>query len=184
MCAILARDANEEPIGEFLFVGRLSPEKGAGLMCEAAEALGLRIRIAGDGPDRATLMAQFPNQIFLGWKNAQEIAAEMRKARALIFPSILYEGQPLTVQEALANGCPVIASDAGAAKEAVVDGANGKWFRSGDAGSLRNAMQTLSDDGTARRMAADAHARYWRDPLTLDRHLEKLRAVYRAAVAG
>lgn len=176
--------SDAQPMGDFLFVGRLSPEKGAGLMCAVAEKIGVQVRIAGDGPDKAMLMAQYPGQNFIGWKNAAEIAEEMRRARALIFPSILYEGQPLTVQEALANGCPVIASDAGAAKEAVADGETGFWFRSGDAASLEQAMLKLRDDATARTMSAAAHRRYWRDPLTIERHLERLRAVYREAMAG
>ena len=176
--------AATQPMGEFLFVGRLSPEKGVDLMCRVAETIGVRVRIAGDGPQKAELMARYPSQNFLGWKNAAEITQEMRIARALIFPSILYEGQPLTVQESLANGCPVIASDAGAAKEAVIDGANGLWFRSGDAKSLEQAMTKMRDDALAGSMAREAHARYWRDPLTLERHLDRLRAVYRAAMTG
>ncbi|OJY36951.1 MAG: hypothetical protein BGP06_14250 [Rhizobiales bacterium 65-9] len=174
--------ADKTEPGPFLFVGRLAPEKGARLFCEAARAIGARARIVGDGPLRDELQRDFPEHDFAGWKSAAEVTHEMRAARALVFPSVLYEGQPLTVYEALANGCPVIASDAGAAVEAIEQDRNGFCFRSGDNASLARAMTQLADDARARSMARTAHEIYWRRPLTLDRHLDGVMAVYRAAM--
>jgi glycosyltransferase involved in cell wall biosynthesis len=99
----------------------------------------------------------------------------------LVFPSVWYEGQPLTVYEALALGTPVIVSDACAGREAVVDGDNGFWFRSGDPASLAVRLGQLSDDAAARRMSKSAYARYWAAPLTMERHLGGLLEVYAAA---
>lgn len=168
----------------FLFVGRLAPEKGARLFCEAARRLGVSARIVGDGPLRDELQRDYPDHAFAGWKTGEEVTEEMRAARALVFPSVLYEGQPLTVYEALANGCPVIASDAGAAIEPLDEGRNGYRFTSGDATSLADAMSRLIDNQRMRDMAADAHAIYWRRPLTLDRHLDGVTEVYRAAMTA
>jgi glycosyltransferase involved in cell wall biosynthesis len=106
----------------------------------------------------------------------------MRQARALVFPSVWYEGQPLTVYESLAVGTPVIVSDACAGREAVEDGNNGFWFRSGDPASLARHLTALSDDAVARRMSRAAHARYWAAPLTMDRHLDRLAEVYAAVL--
>lgn len=168
--------------GSFLFVGRLAPEKGARIFCEAARRIGASARIVGDGPLLAELQRDFSEHDFAGWKSGGEVAEEMRAARALVFPSVLYEGQPLTVYEALANGCPVIASDAGAAVEAIEEGRNGLCFASNNVESLADAMTQLMDDARAETMARDAHAIYWRKPLTLDRHLDGVMEVYRAAM--
>ena len=108
----------------------------------------------------------------------REVHERLRAARALVFPSVWYEGQPLTVLESLAMGTPVIVSDLCAGREAVEDGVSGLWFKSGDVVSLAGAMTQLADDATARRMSLAAYNLFWADALTLDRHLDKLAIVY------
>lgn len=166
----------------FLFVGRLAPEKGARLFCEAARRLGAPARLVGDGPEREALARDFPEHDFAGWKSPDAVTRDMRAARALVFPSVLYEGQPLTVYEALANGCAVIASDAGAGAEPILAGGNGAIFRSGDVASLVEAMRDFLDEGRARALALGVHAGYWRAPLTLEKHLDGVMEVYRRAM--
>lgn len=165
--------------GDFVFVGRLSAEKGAGLFAEAARRSGQRAVFVGDGPQRAELEAAYPEATFLGWHDPAGVKRRLRAARALVFPSVWYEGQPLTVLESLALGTPVIVSDICAGREAVADGISGLWFRSGDPASLAQAMTRLADDDTARAMSRAAYDDFWTDPLTLDRHLDRLERVYR-----
>lgn len=164
--------------GDFLFVGRLSAEKGAFLFAEAAERAGVAPVIVGDGHIAGELRARFPQLRMLGWKAPQEVRTAMRNARALVFPSLWYEGQPLTVLEAKAMGTPVIVSDACAGREAVEDGVTGLWFESGDAASLADAMTRLKDDALVARLSAQAYDAYWRAPATLDRHIEETLKVY------
>lgn len=173
---------DREPLGEAIFVGRLSTEKGAPVFAEAARRAGMRAVFVGGGPSEADLRARYPEAAFLGWKSPDEVRALMREARALVFPSVWYEGQPLTVYESLAVGTPVIVSDACAGREAVEDGENGFWFRSGDAASLARHLTAISDDALARRMSRAAHARYWAAPLTMERHLDRLAEVYAAVL--
>jgi glycosyltransferase involved in cell wall biosynthesis len=164
--------------GDFVFVGRLSAEKGPRYFGAAARLAGVTPVFVGDGPERAALAAEFPEARILGWRSAADVREILRGARALVFPSVWYEGQPLTVYEALALGAPVVVSDLCAGREAVVDGETGFWFRNADAASLAAALTRLKDDGLARRMGQAAYARYWADPLTLDRHLDRLVVVY------
>ncbi len=170
---------DDGPPGGFVFVGRLSAEKGAGLFAEAARLSGQRAIFVGDGPQRAELEAAYPEAEFLGWHDPAGVKRRLRAARALVFPSVWYEGQPLTVLESLALGTPVIVSDICAGREAVEDGRSGLWFRSGDPASLAAAMTRLSDDATAWRMSRAAYDGFWADPLTLDRHLDRLERIYR-----
>jgi glycosyltransferase involved in cell wall biosynthesis len=172
------------PLGGFLYVGRLSHEKGVEIFLEAARQAGVTATLVGDGPVADTIRARHPEAIMLGWKKPEEVRALMRGARALVFPSVWYEGQPLTVLEALAVGTPVLVSDVCAGREAVADRRTGLWFRSGDAGDLARALRALCDDETARRMARAAHERYWAAPYSLDRHLDRLMQVYAEASAG
>lgn len=166
------------PPGDFLFVGRISTEKGAPIFAEAARLAGVRPVFIGDGPQRDELAARYPEALMLGWKGPEAVEAAMRQARALVFPSVWYEGQPLTVYEALACGAPVIVSDDCAGREAVEDGENGFWFRTGDAEALAAHLRRLTDDELAIRMGRTAYERYWARPLTLDAHLDRLQGVY------
>jgi glycosyltransferase involved in cell wall biosynthesis len=169
------------PAGDFLFVGRLSPEKGAAIFAEAARLAGVRPVFVADGPSGDELQARYPEAAFLGWKSPDEVLGLMRSARALVFPSVWYEGQPLTIYEALALGTPAIVSDACAGREAVSDGENGFWFRSGDAAALAARLAQLTDDVLAGWMSEAAYARYWAAPLTMGRHLDALLAIYEGA---
>lgn len=172
----------EEAPGDFLFVGRISTEKGAPVFAEAARRAGVRAVFVGDGEQRAELEARYPEAAMLGWRDAAGVQALMRRARALVFPSVWYEGQPLTVYEALACGTPVVVSDACAGREAVMDGQTGFLFRSGDPDALAAHLRRLTDDALAARMGRAAHARYWAAPLSLDAHLDRLGGVYAAVL--
>ena len=102
----------------------------------------------------------------------------MRAARALVFPSLWYEGQPLTVLEAKGLGVPVIVSDACAGREEVEDGVTGLWFKSQDVGDLTRALEIMRDDQRVAAMSHAAYAAFWRRPPTLELHVERIAAVY------
>lgn len=128
----------------FLFVGRLAAEKGIAVLLNAFRALpDTHIVIAGDGPDKEALVREFgglPNVRFVGKKTKEEVIGLMKSCRALIFPSIWYEGLPLTIIEALATGTPVIASRLGAMEEMISDEENGILFEPGNPGKLEQAI--------------------------------------------
>lgn len=167
-----------------LFVGRLSREKGAALLAEAAARIGCPVRFVGDGDEAAAIRRLNPEAELAGWLPPDAVLGELRRARALVVPSLWYETFGLAAYEALANGVPVIVSDNCAAAEAVLSGENGHLFRSGDAADLARCLHLLSHDAEVERMGRNAHELYWRAPFTLDRHLDRLEEVYRAALSG
>lgn len=167
-----------------LFVGRLSREKGAALLAEAAALAGCPVRFVGDGDEAAAVRRLNPDAELAGWLPPDAVLEEVRRARALVVPSLWYETFGLAAYEALANGVPVVVSDNCAAAEAVLPGENGFLFRSGDVSDLARCLRLLSHDAEVERMGRNAHERYWRAPFTLDRHLDRLEEVYRNAVSG
>lgn len=169
--------------GDFLFVGRLSAEKGAFLFAEAARRAGVTPVFVGDGPIAGELQARFPQARLLGWKSPKEAREAMRAARALVFPSLWYETFGLTALEAKAMGTPAIVADGCAAREAVEDGATGLWFRSGDVDSLASAIRELNNDAVIAAMSQRAYDSYWAAPATLERHVDETLAVYEAMLA-
>lgn len=103
----------------YLYVGRISKEKGVDLFCQAITELGLKGIAVGDGDEKEKLERQYPNIEFTGWKNKDEVKQYMKGAIALIFPSRWYETMGLTVLEALILKTPVIVSENCAGSEFV-----------------------------------------------------------------
>jgi len=166
----------------FVFLGRLSPEKGPLIFAEAAKRAGVTATFVGDGPLRDEIAVKYPDANLLGWC-APDVAQEiLRKARALVFPSVWYEAQGLAVLEAKALGVPVIVSDVCAARDEVESGAAGLLFKSGDPSSLADALARLGDDAYALALARAAHQSYWAAPRSLQRHVEGLLRIYRGMV--
>ena len=83
----------------YLYVGRISQEKGVDIFCEALTDLKKKGIVVGEGPLKNILKEKYPNINFVGWKDKENIGDYMKKAKALIFPSRWYEGAPLTPLE-------------------------------------------------------------------------------------
>lgn len=110
----------------YLYVGRISKEKGVDLFCQAITDLGLKGIVVGDGDEKVKLESQYPNIEFTGWKNEDEVKQYMKDARALIFPSRWYEGAPLTPLEAMQFGIPCLVSNVSSAIDYIKN--NGEIF--------------------------------------------------------
>ena len=118
--AMMAAPDPRETVGrdrEFLVIGRLHSQKNIPLLLQAwaiARPASARLRIAGDGPLRDTLIAQAralgigPDVDFLGFQS--DVAGLLLAAHCLVLSSD-YEGLPAVVLEAFAAGCPVISTD-------------------------------------------------------------------------
>jgi glycosyltransferase involved in cell wall biosynthesis len=140
----LTPDPGDRPAGPgegfLLFAGRLSPEKGIDTLLDACRAApDVEVRIAGDGPLREEVdrtAASLPNVTVLGARERPEVLDLMRRARALVVPSIWYEHFPFVLLEAFASGLPAIASDLGSTAEIVGGNGAGVLFRAGDAADL------------------------------------------------
>jgi len=132
-----------------LFVGRLSPEKGAETLIRAAAiARDVPVRIVGTGPEDVRLhklatKLGADNVTFVGWRSGEELKAEYGRARFVVVPSVWYEVFGLTVFEAYAAGKPVIATQIGALGEIVRHDETGKLVSAGDAEGLARAMKAL-----------------------------------------
>lgn len=133
----------------FLFVGRLSTEKGIHLLMEAFKNMpDQKLRVVGEGPEKDTLNSKYGllnNIEFLGSQNRDEILSLMKKSRALVFPSIWYEGLPYVILEALSTGTPILASNLGAMASLVKDGYNGLLFDPSDGEKLQSAVRSFNE---------------------------------------
>jgi glycosyltransferase involved in cell wall biosynthesis len=180
-----ADDCGPSPVRDneaFVFIGRLSTEKGATLLADAAVREGFPALFIGDGPIRDEIANIAPAAKITGWLDTDPMRQRLRCARALVFPSIWYETFGLSVYEAMANGIPVIASDNTVSASAVEPGTTGLLFKSGDVDDLIRCLRTLCDPEIAHRMGLAAYQRYWANPLTLSRHTERLEQLYQRII--
>lgn len=129
----------------FLFVGRLSEEKGIRTLIEAFSDSPFRLRIIGDGPleqlvKDAVLVSR--NIEYLGSLDKQEVLKEMKSAQTLILSSIWYEvcWLPMTAIESLACATPIIWSSFEGYTGPLSDKVHGLSFRMGDPTDLRSAL--------------------------------------------
>ncbi len=140
---IKADDGERQPY--FLFTGRLSEEKGLDVLLHAFAKSGHPLKIIGDGPMRGMVeefTEKYSNIGYLGFKDKRTIVTELKACTAFIFSSIWYEGNPLTIIEALACGTAVITSGMGAMQTMITNGYNGLHFTPGNETDL---IQKLND---------------------------------------
>ena len=147
----------------FVFVGRLNPEKGGLMFAQAAKAAGVRAIFVGDGGEREAILAANPEAVVTGWQTPARVQDWLGQARALVFPSLWYEGQPLVPMEALLRGIPVVCGSWSAASEVVQDMGNGVVYDAPTVAALAAALRRVADvapftsDDLARTVSETAH---------------------------
>jgi glycosyltransferase involved in cell wall biosynthesis len=125
---------------DFLYVGRLVAYKRPDLVIDAFAGLPHRLLVVGSGRMEAALRARAtPNVHFLGRSSGAELRDLYRSARALVFPGEEHFG--IVMAEAQACGTPVIALDAGGAREIVEPGVSGWLLARQDVHELRKAVR-------------------------------------------
>jgi glycosyltransferase involved in cell wall biosynthesis len=141
--------------------GRLSAEKGYGVLVEAAEAVaradpGVGFVHFGDGPLRAGLARKVSalgldgRFLLAGFRT--DLARLLPQLDLFVLPSFT-EGLPVVVLEALAAGVPVVATAVGGTPEVVQDGVNGRLVPPGHPAALATAItSTLADEPARREM--------------------------------
>jgi glycosyltransferase involved in cell wall biosynthesis len=151
------------PPNTFVYVGRLTHQKGLPVLLDAVERVpDARLEIVGDGPERAGLeeRAKSPSLAgrvtFAGALPRSEVLSHLAGARAAVLASA-WENLPHAAVEALSVGTPVVATAVGGVPEAVFDDRNGLLVPPNDAAALAAALErVLRDDALRDRLAAGA----------------------------
>ncbi len=147
----------------FVYIGRLSAEKGLDRLIAAVRQAGVSLVIAGEGPLEAQVRSAVrdcPDRIrWLGRLEAAQVQSLVRSARAVVVPSQWYENAPLSVLEAYAAGKPVIATRIGGLPEMVEHGRTGWLVPAEDPAALGEMLSAVRDLPDARIEAVGRAAR-------------------------
>jgi glycosyltransferase involved in cell wall biosynthesis len=146
------------------FAGRLVPAKALDVAIDAlAEADGVTLLVAGDGPERDVLERRSERVgvdervIFLGPRPREQVLALFRLADAALLSS-RWENSPHAAIEALAVSAPVIATNVGGVAETVVDSENGLLVPPDDPHALAGEIRRFFADGELRNRLRRAAA--------------------------
>jgi glycosyltransferase involved in cell wall biosynthesis len=177
--------ASPEPGGHFLYLGRLSHEKGVETLIEAVAGTPMALRVAGEGPERERLEQMAASSgvdiEFVGHQTGDRLEQLVAGARAVVVPSRWPENCPLVVLEAMAVAKPLVASRVGGIPELARDGEQALLVEQGDAAALRAAMLRLHEsDDLTRRLGLAGRARV-ESLYGPERHLQAVAAAYRQA---
>lgn len=180
-------DANDDIAavpGHFLYVGRLSPEKGIAVLGQALkDDAALRCIAIGVGPAEAAL-AGLANVELAGWQDRAAVSRHMERALALVVPSIWFEPFGLVVIEAFAHGLPVIAANIGSLPEIVTPGKTGLLVEPGDAQDLARKMHwALEHPAEMRRMGRAARVVH-EQRFSAQENYRQLIGIYQDAIAA
>ncbi len=138
-------------------VARLSRDKGCDLLCRIAEELRGEVELFLAGPadsgfaGELARMADAPNIHLLGPIAHELIPDFYRFLDCFVLPS-RFEAFPLTILEAMASGCAVVATQVGGIPEMISPGEEtGLLFDAGDGPALKAHLRRLREDRNMRR---------------------------------
>jgi glycosyltransferase involved in cell wall biosynthesis len=175
---------NEQPSafeddGSFLYLGRLSTEKGIPVLLGAWRKFRAsadfpdrpRLVIAGEGPLQSMVeqaAAKDPTIHFEGYVSGERKVELLRSCRAVVVPSVWWEALGLVVYEAYDFSKPVLAARSGGLTETVTDHQTGLLHEPGNADELARHLSEITDD-PAQAQAWGRAGRAWLEKNTSTR---------------
>lgn len=173
--------------GYFLFLGRLSPEKGIEFLLESFKKMPqYKLVVAGIGKKLDKLKKQYdmPNIEFKGFIDGAKKVDLIIHAEALLVPSVWYENYPITIIEAFCYGIPVIGSRIGGIPYIISDSQNGLLFEKNNFNSLANQLKLLYKNKTLRDTLGDNARKVFLERMEINANIKRLEEIYRKLTNG
>ena len=164
----------------FLYLGRISREKGVLTLFESSLEAGIMLKIAGTGPIAEQLTEKKCDNVeFLGYKSGEELWSLIQSASFIIVPSEWYENNPLSIIEAYSFGKPVIGSRIGGIPEIIEESKTGYLFSPGNKAELEEVLRRADNltDSEYQQMSINARA-FAEKLFNPDNHYKDLIRIY------
>ncbi|MBN2545493.1 MAG: glycosyltransferase [Spirochaetes bacterium] len=164
----------------FLFLGRISFEKGIDFLMESFLKMpeyNLMIAGTGDNLEYYKSKYNYQNIKFKGFVKDEEKIELLRQASALIVPSIWYENYPVTVIEAFSCGIPVIASNIGGLSYIIEDGVDGLLFKMLDYDSLKKNIELINNNDFRKKIGDNARNTFLKK-MEMSENIKRLIEIY------
>jgi len=166
----------------FLFIGRLEKAKGTDILIKLNQYFSdVELKIVGSGNEYKNLK-ESTNFEFTGSISREDVLTILKKCKALIFPSLWYEGMPLVILEAFSLGIPVIASNIGAIPEIVIDNKTGLLFDSGNINSLIEKLNWSIKNPEKLKVLGRNAFEHFTENYTPEKNIKILENIYEEAI--
>ncbi|MDA0194650.1 MAG: glycosyltransferase family 4 protein [Bacteroidetes bacterium] len=170
-------------LDQFVCIGRLSEEKGVDFLVRAWMNANIKSKlvIIGDGELMKNLKEECNNHdqiCFTGKLDNKTALNTLACSKALIFPSICYEGFPLVIVEAFALGIPVISSNFGNQGVIVEHEKNGLLFEKGVESDLICQVDRITQNPDFRQMLSENCTKDFETKYSEEKNYEMLMEIY------
>lgn len=148
-----------------------------------SRSMGFITLLAGDGLLRRELeklvreLGLQERVHFLGSRNQEEIPRILAITDIFVLPS-LWEGLPTAIIEAMAAGCPVVATAVGGTPELAIDGETGFLVKPREPKALAEKLELLLQGQALRRKMGEAGARRIEEKFTLEKMVQSYENLY------
>ena len=166
--------------GYFIYLGRLSEEKGILTLVDAMKGVTRgKLIIIGTGPIEGQIISKvaslgLKNIELVGFQTGDALNNYISNAMFSIMPSEWYENGPISLLESFACGKPVIGSDMGGIPEHISHGKDGLIFEAKNFKDLANKINTLLNDPDLLESMAQAARKKAEELYTKDKHLKTM----------
>ena len=158
----------------YVYIGRLSEEKGLHTLLQVAESLPYELHIVGDGPLKGMLPNCSSHIQFLGFKNWNQLVPIAQKAKFLVVPSEWYEVIGLSNIEAQCLGTPVLGADIGGIPETIDVPSCGMLFEAGNKIDLEDKIKLMFERSFNYKRIADVA----RERFSADNYYKEIIKIY------
>ena len=172
---------------KILFLGRLCKEKGIGELLHVMPKLkekypDIHLYLGGIWEEQG-LKKQADELAdcvtFLSWVTGEEKKKYLKECDVFVLPSY-FEGQPVSILEAMAYSCAIAASDVGGIPHMIIEGKTGILVTPKDEKSLEEGLiRILSDEAFARELGENARSKVTGE-FSIDSNIEQLLAIYQS----
>lgn len=172
--------------GYFLYLGRLSEEKGIDFLLESfKEYKEYRLMLAGTGPKIEALRFKYEssNIEFLGVVKGESKDLLIREAEAVIIPSVCFENYPLAIAEASSFGIPAIGSKIGGIPYIIKEDHNGLLFETNNSDSFKRSLDRFINDKLRNKLGDNAR-KIFEERMVMDKNILILENIYRKVLNG
>ena len=164
---------------QFIYVGRLEEIKGVDILLKAWKLLGKdapQLLICGTGPMEDWCKKYIQENALqkvkmLGFVPNDQVKNIIGESKALILPTQVYEGFPMTIAEAYSVGTPVIGSDLGNTGSLIVEGKSGRKF-------LFNSPEALAETVDQFEKEKFEFEKEFADKYSSEANYQQLRKIY------
>lgn len=176
----------EQKTTDFLYIGRLSKEKGIHWMLDAFLSEKQTLTIIGDGPFKEEIVELAKQHSFIRYKGAMDktgVQRELSGAAVLVVPSVWQEPFGMVIIESFASGTPVIGSKIGAIAELIQHGYNGFHVEPANTEDLRIMIRKWKTMSAAEQFQLRANAlQSYQELYTPQKNLQQLTRIYQSCL--